>query len=110
MRYEFRNADGTPVDPVPFFISILVAFLVTHAWGPVYLMSLGVGIRPAVVVLTALWIVIAAGAFRQLIWENRPERRKHISTESQAEKLGYAIVIGILLLFILSLPFLRLPS
>lgn len=110
MTYQFRNADGTPVDPVPFFVTVLTAFLVTHAWGPVYLISLGVALRPAVAILTAVWLGIVVLAFRQLIWRNRPERREIIPTEDRAQKIGYAIIIGVLLLFVLSVPFLTLPS
>jgi len=103
---RLRNADGTPVDPVPFIVAALTAFLVTHAWGPLYLQALGLALAPSLVVLTVVWLSIVALAYRQLIRENRPERRRQVPLELRVKKLAYAIVLGILLLLLLTLPFL----
>ena len=107
MRFQLRNAQGTAVDPVPFIVTSLVAFLVTHAWGPLYLGALGVPLVPSLLILTALWVVIVAIAFRQLVWRYRPEHRAHVPTELRFRKFIYAIIIGCLLLLLLWLPFVR---
>jgi len=103
-RWQPHNVDGNPVDPVPFIISVLTAFLVTHAWGPIYLDALGISLVPALVLLTALWLVIAALAYRQLVWYNRPERRKEVPMEVRVRKFVYAFILGCLLLISLALP------
>lgn len=101
---QFRNTDGTPVDPVPFFVSILLAFLVTHAWGPLYFLALGLTLTESFAVVTSLWFAVVVVAFRQLIWEYRPAQRKHVPVELRLKKLLYGLVGGVLLIFLLALP------
>lgn len=101
-----RNRDGTPVDPVPLLVVVLTAFLITHAWGPLYLGALGVPMIPAFTILTGLFLVIVAVAYHQLVWTAHPERQGEVPAERRFARLVYAIVIGIGLVVLLALPFL----
>lgn len=103
MRLGLTNEHGTPVDPVPFLVVVLTAFLITHAWGPLYLLALGVELLPAFVVLTALWLVIAGVAYDRLVRTVYPERPS--VADGRLASLWYAVVSGFGITVLLALPF-----
>lgn len=103
--FRLRNKAGDPVDPVPFFVAALTAFLVTHAWGPLYLGAFNVSLVPAYAILTVLYIGIVAALFYRLVWQYRPEARQEVPVEIRMRKLLYAIAIGIFIVLLLALPF-----
>ncbi len=101
-----RNREGTPVDPVPFLVVSLTAFLITHAWGPLYLLALGFTTAESLVALTALLVVVVAVAYYRLVWLVDPEKPRVASADQRLSYLFYAIVIGFVLLALLAAPFL----
>ncbi|WP_255191191.1 hypothetical protein [Natronobeatus ordinarius] len=105
MRFRPRNRDGTPIDPVPFLVVALTAFLITHAWGPLYLGVLGVSPLVSLVVLTALLAVVVAVAYHQLVWTVDPDRPS-VGVDQRLSYLLYAVAIGIALIVLLAIPFL----
>ncbi len=101
-----RNREGTPVDPVPFLVVVLTAFLITHAWGPLYLGALGFSTAGSLSLLTALLAVIVAVAYYRLVWLADPGKPRVASPDQRLSYLLYAIVIGFALLALLAVPFL----
>lgn len=98
------NSRGTEVDPVPMLVAVCTAFLVGYAWGPLYLMALGISVGQSLVVVTVLFAIVAAVAYHRLIWTNYPERRREVPTEARFKRLVYGVLIGIGILILLGLP------
>lgn len=98
---RLRNRDGTPIDPVPFFVVVCIAFLVSYAWFPIYLGGLGVPTAAALVVASLGFLLATSAAYHQLVWTSDPERRERIPVERRLQRLFYAILIGIALLLLL---------
>lgn len=101
---ELRNKAGTPVDPVPFVVAALTAFLVTHAWGPIYLSVFGLSVGSSYLLVTGLYLGITTALYYQLVWQYRPETRREVPVERRLWKLVYGIVIGIVIVLLLALP------
>lgn len=104
---QLRNRRGTPVDPVPACVVGATAFLVLFSWGPVYLLTLGVAIEPAVAVLTAAFLALVGATYHQFVWTANPDRSADLPVESRVARLRYGIAIGFALILLFSLPFLR---
>lgn len=102
---RLRNDQGTPVDPVPFTVTVSVAFLVLYSFGPGYLIGLGFTLGPALAVVTGLFCCTAAVGYRQLVLRARPEQRAEIPGTVRLKRLYYAVLVGIVLGLLLLLPF-----
>ncbi|MFC4439862.1 MULTISPECIES: hypothetical protein [Natrialbaceae] len=100
---RLRNRDGTPIDPVPFFVVVCIAFLVSYAWVPIYLGELGVSTAAALVVASVGFLLATVAAYYHLVWANDPVRRERVPVEHRLQRLFYAILIGIALLLLLVL-------
>lgn len=99
-----HNADGRPVDPVPFLVIALSVCLVCLSFGPFYLQSWGLPLDLAVggsAVLSLAGVVIS---YHRYVWTFRPETVAEVPVASRIARLGYGMVIFLLLLFALSLP------
>lgn len=105
---KLTNRDGTPVDPVPFFVVASLAFLVSFSYGPFYCMALGLSLSWGFVVSGVVFLLVAGASYYRLVWTARPELRGEISAEKRLWRLCYAILVGIALLVLLLLPFLGL--
>lgn len=102
-----RTRDGEPTDPVPFLVVALTGFLVTYAWGPLYFAALGFTLLEALVVVTVLFLAITAGAYHRLVWHAGATNSREITVEGRLSWLLYAVAIGVALVVLLALPFLR---
>lgn len=98
---RLRNRDGTPIDPVPFFVVVCIAFLVSYAWVPIYLGGLGVSTAAALVVASVTFLLATSAAYHQLVWTSDPEHLERIPVERRLQRLFYAILIGVALLGLL---------
>lgn len=105
MRWHLRNRDNDPVDPVPFIVVSLAAFLLTHGWGPLYLGALGFDPIPTFIILTMVLIILVGVAYYGFIWNATPEGTIFVSTHNRLTLLLYAITIGIGIMLLLALPF-----
>lgn len=103
---KLTNRHGTPVDPVPFLVVSSLSFLVSFSYGTVYLLALGLSLPVALVVSGLFFACIAGAAYHQMVLTARPELRGEIPPEKRLRGLVYAVVIGLALLALLSLPFL----
>ena len=102
-----RNRDGKPVDPVPFLVVVLTGFLVTYAWGPLYFAALGFTLVEALAVVTVLFLAIMAWAYHRLVRHADVASTRDVPTDHRLSWLLYAVAIGIALVVLLALPFLR---
>lgn len=100
---RLSNREGTPIDPVPFLVVGLLAVTIAIAWGPVYLLELGVDLDVAVAVSVGIAAVAVAAAYYRLVWTANPTVREEVPPEVRFKKFIYAIVIGVILLFVLQL-------
>ncbi len=102
---DLRNSEGQPVDPVPFLVVTLLAFLLIYAFGPLYLQAFGVSVDHGLVVCTAVFIPTAVAAYYQFVWTHRPERRGIVTAGQRFGRLWYGLLILVALSLLLSLPF-----
>lgn len=104
---RFRNRRGTPVDPVPAFVVSATLFLVLFAWGPAYLLTLGVSIEPALAILSAGFVVLVGATYHQLIWTATPGSAVDVPVASRVSRVRYGVAIAFALIVLFSLPLLR---
>lgn len=98
---RFPNRDGTPIDPVPFFVVALLAFTIAVAWGPVYLLELGVELRVAVGISFGLAGVSIAIAYHRMVWAANPTVREEVPARVRFRKFIYAILVGVVVVLVL---------
>ena len=101
---ELRNRWGSPVDPVPFFVVAATAFAVCYSFGPVYLLTFDVALRPALCATTGVYALLTAGAYYRLVWTFRPEYRKEVPPGARFRRLLVGAVLVALVLVLLAVP------
>jgi hypothetical protein len=102
---HLRNAEGRAVDPVPFFVMALSAWLVSLSFGPFYLRFWGLGLDVAILGSGILGLACCLGAYYRYVWTYRPGTRGEVPVASRMARIAYGMVIFALLLGALSLPF-----
>jgi hypothetical protein len=99
---QFRNRQGTPVDPVPFFVVTSMAFLLIFSFGPGYLLAVGFDLAVAILVSAGVFAAVTAGAYHQLVWTSRPDLRAEIPGTVRLQRLIYvALILGLLMVGLL---------
>lgn len=98
---RLRNRDGTPIDPVPFFVVALLGVLVAISWGPLYLKSHGIGEPAAVATSIGLAAVTVGTSYHRYVWTADPTVREVVPAAVRFRKLVYAIVIGVVVVLVL---------
>ena len=101
---HMQNKHGTPVDPVPFFVVVLGAFLVSYSYGPLYLMALGMGLGDSLLACGSVLTVATGVAHHRLVWTARPDLRAEVPAAVRFKRLFYAVLIGVATLALLALP------
>lgn len=103
---EFRNHEGTHVDPVPFLVSASFGVLLVFSYGPPYLLTLGVPLPMALAICGGITALVAAGAYHRYVWTYDPERAAVVPPGDRIERLFYGALILVCLLALLALPLL----
>jgi hypothetical protein len=106
---KLTNRHGMLVDPVPFLVVSSLAFLVSFSYGPIYLLALGLSLPVALAVSGVLFVCATGAAYHQMdqmVLTTRPALRGEIPPERRLRRLVYAVVVGLALVVLLSLPFL----
>lgn len=103
---KLTNRHGTPVDPVPFLVVSVLAFLVSFSFGPGYCMALGLSLSRGLAVSALAFCVVTGLCYYRLVWTARPELYGEIPTDQRLRRLLYAIIVVALVLTLLSLPLL----
>lgn len=98
---RLRNRDGTPIDPVPFFVVALLGVMVAIAWGPLYLKAHGVDEPVAVAASVALAALTVGASFYHYVWTVNPDVRSEVPAATRYRRLLYAIAIGVLVVLAL---------
>lgn len=94
------------MDPIPFAVTVSVAFLVLYSFGPGYLRALGLSLVESLAVVTGLFAATTVAAFHQFVRRARPEQRAEIPGPVRLKRLYYAVLIGIAVMVLLLLPLL----
>jgi hypothetical protein len=100
---QLRNDQGTPVDPVPFGVTVSLAFAVLYSFGPGYLLELGFTLSEALAIVTVLFAATTVVAYHRLVRRSRPEQKSEVPGPVRFAQLYYAMLIGIVLLIALLL-------
>ena len=100
------NKHGTPVDPVPFLVVALLGVTVAYSYGPIYLTAFGLDLVLSLVISTVIAAAVTVVAYHRYVWTARPDLRGEIPVGWRLRRLVYAVVIGIALIVLLSLPLL----
>lgn len=84
-----RNRHGTPVDPVPFVVVTGLVTMLAVSFGPVYGISYGLSVSTSLVIAGVVSLLVAAGAYYQLVWLATPEAAGEVAVESRFLRLLY---------------------
>lgn len=87
-----RNSEGTPVDAVPFLVTLTTAFLVVFSFGPVYGLALGWSVDGSLVASGLVFVGLGLAAYVQLVARARPEMRGEVPADQRLLRLVYAMV------------------
>jgi hypothetical protein len=101
---HLRNRRGSRVDPVPFVVVAGLAFMILLSFGPLYGLALGLSLEVAIALSTAVFAVVASGAFYRQVWAFRPETAATVPAAVRAERLFYLIPILAAILVALAVP------
>ena len=101
---KLPNREGQKVDAVPMLVAVCTAFVAGYAWGPLYLLRLGLTVQASLIVVTAVFAVVSAAIYHQLVWTNYPEKRALVPVEVRLHRLFYAVLIGVGIMTLLGLP------
>jgi hypothetical protein len=95
----FRNSEGEPVDPVPYFVVTGLAFLGSYSFLPVYCLSLGTDTVVAVIVPTAVFVCLATVTYYRMVWTTRPNLQGEVPAELRLQRIVYTavVVVGVLI-------------
>lgn len=100
-----RNRDGTPIDPVPFFVVAAVAFLLAFAFGPPYVVAaFGAPFGPALAGSACAFALLVGAAYYRLIWTASPAVRREVPAGRRLRRLLYAALAAAFLFALLALP------
>lgn len=102
---RLSNDEGNPVDAVPFLVSLTGSFLMLFAFGPGYLLGLGLQLGEAMLVVAGVFCCSAGLSYYLFVRRARPEQRAQIPGPVRFKRLYYAVLIGIALIVLLMLPF-----
>lgn len=101
-----RNSQGTEVDPVPFLVTAVCAFLVCLSFGPPYLVEvLGTSIATGVAGSLVVFLGLGAAAWHQLVWTHSPGHRDQVPASVRIRKLyyGMGLLLGVMVLLMIPL-------
>ena len=101
---RFTNRSGTPVDPVPFFVVCASVVAIVFSFGPAYLLTLKLSFATAIGVCVVVCLSLVGASYHRLVWHSRPEHRSVVPAAQRLERLFYAILTGMALVLLLSLP------
>lgn len=62
-----RNRRGEPVDPVPFLVSVGLAFMLAFSIGPIYGLAYGFPLSTSLWAAAVAFVALAAVAYAQLV-------------------------------------------
>lgn len=105
-RFKPRNKHGTPIDPVPFLVVLLLGFTVCFSYGPPYLTTLGFTLVESLAISGSVVAGIGGLAYHRYVWTARPDLRAEIPASIRLQRLFYAVIAGVGLLLLLALPLL----
>jgi len=108
MSIELRvhNRHGDPVNPVPFLVTVGIAFASALSVGPIYGLSYGLTLAASLGLSTLAFAVAAAVGYHQLVRHAPPIDAGPLPPGPRVERLLYAGVgLGILIVA-LTLPLL----
>ncbi|QKY16651.1 hypothetical protein [Halorubrum sp. CBA1229] len=100
MRIEVpvHNRHGDRVDPVPFLVTVGIAFTFALSFGPIYGLSYGLALSTSLAVSTLAFAVAAAIAYQQLVRCAPPLDAGPLPPGPRVERLLYAgMALGVLI-------------
>ncbi|WP_058367590.1 hypothetical protein [Haloparvum sedimenti] len=98
-RPALRNAEGTPVDPVPVLVVVALAFMVSVSIGPIYGQAYGLSLAASLAVSGGAFLLTAVGAYRWLVRDAHPEVAGEVDPADRFATLVY-LALALLALFV----------
>lgn len=93
-----RNRRGDPIDPVPFLVSVGLAFMLAFSLGPIYGLSYGLSLPWSLAASSLVFAVLAAVAYAQLVRSAPPVDAESLPPGPRMERLLYvALALGVVL-------------
>lgn len=103
---ELQNAQGRPVDAVPFLVISLLGFTVSLSFGPGYLMAYGLSLPVSVVGSFVGFLAVMVFAYHRYVWNHRPELRGEVPADARLRRFFYGTLIIVGILVVLTMPLL----
>lgn len=93
-----RNRRGDPVDPVPFLVSVGLAFMLAFSLGPIYGLSYGLSLPWSLAASSLVFAALTAVAYAQLVRSAPPADAESLPPGPRMERLLYvALAFGVVL-------------
>ncbi|WP_096396205.1 hypothetical protein [Halorubrum trapanicum] len=93
-----RNRHGDRIDPVPFLVTVGIAFTFALSFGPIYGLSYGLTLQASLTLSTLAFAVATAVAYRQLVRHAPPIDAGPLPPGPRVERLLYAgMGLGVLI-------------
>lgn len=93
-----RNRRDEPIDPVPFLVSVGLAFMLVFSIGPLYGLAYGLSVPTSLVWSAAGFLATAAAAYVHLVRRAPPLDAGPLPAGPRFERLLYAAVgLGVVL-------------
>lgn len=98
IEVRVHNKHGDRIDPVPFVVSVALAFMLAMSFGPVYGLSYGFSLVTAVGLSLLGFAGFVAVAYDQLVRSAPPRDAGPLPPGPRVERLLYAAIgIGVIL-------------
>ncbi|WP_418285445.1 hypothetical protein [Halorubrum sp. DTA46] len=100
MAFELRvhNRHGNRIDPVPFLVSVGLAFMLTMSFGPIYGLSYGLALSTSLALSAVAFCGLVAVAYAQFVRSAPPLDAGPLPPGPRFERLLYAALgIGVAL-------------
>lgn len=90
----FTGSDGEAVDPVPFLVVVAFGLLVSVAFLPVYVLSLGASLWVGVLVAITVPAAFAVLVYRRMVWHRNDEVHREVSAEARLQTIVYGVLVA----------------
>ena len=97
-RIRLTNHRGDPIDPVPFLVSVGLAFMLAFSTGPIYGLSYGVPLAWSLIAATVAFLGLSTLAYIQLVRSAPALDAGPLPIAPRIEQLMYAaLALGVIL-------------
>ena len=106
IEMHVHNKHGDRIDPVPFLVTVGLAFMVAFSFGPIYGLAYGFALRAALALSGAAFVGATTLAYRQLVRSAPALDAGPLPPGPRVERLFYGAIGLVVVLSALTVPLL----